>query len=44
LQKVVPLGTFDLPRSREEPASVILLREHPEIMEKIRRANSAAGV
>ena len=43
LQKVVRLGTFDLPRSREDPASVILLHEHPEIMEAIKKASGAAG-
>ena len=43
LQKVVPLGTFDLPRSREEPSSVILLHELPEIMEAIKRASGAGG-
>ena len=43
LQTVIPLGTFDLPRSRDEPASVILLGEHPELVEKIKKATDAAG-
>jgi len=42
LQRVIPLGTFDLPRSRDEPASVILLGEHPELVGKIRKATGAA--
>jgi hypothetical protein len=43
LQKVVPLGTFDLPRSGSEPASVILLHEHPELVDKISRASDGTG-
>ena len=43
VQKVVPLGTFDLPRSGTEPASVILLREHPELMDKISKASNGTG-
>jgi hypothetical protein len=43
LQRVVPLGTFDLPRSRDDPSSVILLGEHPELVDKIKKATGAAG-
>jgi hypothetical protein len=43
LQRVVPLGKFDLPRSRDDPASVILLGEHPELVDKIKKVTGAAG-
>jgi len=36
-QKVVPLGTFDLPRSGGEAASVLLLRAKSELAQKIER-------
>lgn len=33
--EVVPLGLFKLPRSTDQPASVLLLREHPDLAEDI---------
>jgi hypothetical protein len=41
-QKIVPLGIFDLPASKDqEPASVLLLRANPELMNRI---NKEAGI
>jgi len=34
-QKIVPLGVFDLPKSGDHPASDQLLRDHPDLQEKI---------
>jgi TonB family protein len=37
-QKIVPLGIFDLPASKDQqPASVLLLRANPEIMDRINK-------
>jgi hypothetical protein len=41
-QKIVPLGVFDLPTSKDQPASVLLLKAHPELMERIEK-EAAAG-
>ena len=38
-QEIVPLGFFDLPASRDQqPASVVLLRANPELMDRINEA------
>lgn len=37
-QKVIPMGIFNLPKSTDEPASVLLLRASPELVEKIKGA------
>ena len=39
--KVIPLGVFDLPASKDQPASILLLQAHPEIMQRINK--EAAG-
>ncbi len=36
-QKIIPLGMFDLPTSKDQPASVLLLRANPELMERINK-------
>jgi hypothetical protein len=41
-QKIIPLGVFDLPASKEQPASVLLLRVNPQLMERINK-EAAAG-
>jgi len=43
-QKIVPLGVFDLPSSKDEPASVLLLRANPALAERIKKeASTSAG-
>jgi hypothetical protein len=42
-QKVIPLGVFDLPASTDKPASVLLLRAHLELAERIDK-ESRAGI
>lgn len=44
-QKVVPMGLLDLPRSTGEPASVLLIRGNPELVEKMKKviADAAGG-
>jgi hypothetical protein len=42
-KKVVPLGTFDLPRSADEAASLLLLRTKPELADKIKKIISDNG-
>jgi hypothetical protein len=37
-QKVIPLGRFDFPKSGDDPASVLLLREKPDLLQKIQKA------
>jgi|SRR5579864_742668 len=34
-QRVIPLGVFDLPASKDQPASVLLLRANPELTDRI---------
>jgi hypothetical protein len=41
-QKIVSLGIFDLPASKDQPASVLLLQANPQLMERIRK-EAAAG-
>ena len=36
-QKIIPLGVFDIPASKDQPASILLLRVNPELMERINR-------
>jgi hypothetical protein len=40
-QKVIPLGVFNLPASKDEPASVLLLKANPELMDRINREAAA---
>jgi hypothetical protein len=39
-QNIIPLGVFDLPASKDQPAPVLLLKANPELMERI---NKEAG-
>jgi hypothetical protein len=39
-QKIIPLGVFHLPASKDQPAPVLLLKANPELMERI---NKEAG-
>jgi hypothetical protein len=41
-QKIISLGVFDLPASKDQPASVLLLRANPQLMERINK-EAAAG-
>ncbi|MBZ5652709.1 MAG: hypothetical protein LAO18_19750 [Acidobacteriia bacterium] len=41
-QKIIPLGVFDLPASKDQPAPVLLLKANPELMERINK-EAAAG-
>jgi len=34
---IISLGIFDLSPSKEQPASVLLLRANPELMERINK-------
>jgi hypothetical protein len=34
---IIPLGLFDLPASKDQPASILLLQANPELMERINR-------
>ena len=34
-QKIVPLGIFDLPASKDQPASVLLIRANPELSTRV---------
>src|SRR5579862_2692987 len=34
-QKIIPLGVFNLPASQDQPASVLLLKANPELLERI---------
>ena len=36
-QRIIPLGVFDLPASKDQPASVLLLRGNPQLMEHINK-------
>jgi hypothetical protein len=36
-QKIIPLGVFDLPASKDQPASVLLLKANPELIERINK-------
>jgi hypothetical protein len=36
-QKIIPLGVFDLPASKDQPASVLLLQQNPGLMERINK-------
>jgi hypothetical protein len=36
-QKIVSLGVFDLPASKDQPASVLLLQANPDLMERINK-------
>jgi hypothetical protein len=40
-QKIIPLGVFDLPVSKDQPASVLLLKANPELMERINKEAAA---
>jgi hypothetical protein len=40
-QKIIPLGVFDLPASKDQPASVLLLKENPELMQRINKETAA---
>jgi len=40
-QKIIPLGVFDLPASKDQPASVLLLKANPELMERINKEAAA---
>jgi hypothetical protein len=41
-QKIISLGIFDLPASKDQPASVLLLQANPQLMERINK-EAAAG-
>ena len=41
-QKVIPLGVFELPASKDQPASVMLIRANPSLMERIKKEATAA--
>jgi hypothetical protein len=41
-QKIIPLGVFDLPLSKDQPAPVLLLNANPQLMERINKAVAAA--
>jgi hypothetical protein len=41
-QKIIPLGVFDLPASKDQPASVLLLKANPDLMGRINK-EAAAG-
>ena len=41
-QKIIPLGVFDLPASKDQPAPVLLLNANPGLMERINK-EAAAG-
>ena len=41
-QKVIPLGVFELPASKDQPASVMLIRANPSLMQRIDREVAAA--
>lgn len=41
-QKIISLGIFDLPASKDQPASVLLLQANPQLMERINK-DAAAG-
>jgi hypothetical protein len=43
LQKIISLGIFDLPASKDQPASVLLLQANPELKERIRKEVIAGG-
>ena len=44
-QKVVSLGKYDLPKSAGDPASVLLLRQNPELFQRLQKEIAdAAGV
>jgi len=34
---IIPLGVFDLPASKDQPAPILLLQANPELMERINR-------
>jgi hypothetical protein len=36
-QRIIPLGVFDLPRSKDDPASVLLLRANPDLADRIKK-------
>src|SRR5271154_4450864 len=36
-QKIIPLGVFDLPASKDQPAAVLLLKANPELMDRINK-------
>jgi hypothetical protein len=40
-QKIIPLGIFDLPASKDQPASVLLLKANPELMKRINKEATA---
>ena len=41
-QKVIPLGVFELPESKDQPASVMLIRANPSLMERINKEAATA--
>ena len=41
-QKIISLGIFDIPASKDQPASVLLLQANPQLMERINK-EAAAG-
>ena len=43
-QEIIPLGVFELPQSKDEPASVLLLRASPNLADRIRKEVSTDGV
>jgi len=42
-QKIIPLGVFDIPASKDQPAAVLLLRANPELVERINKETKASG-
>src|SRR3954452_1887394 len=42
-QKIIPLGVFDLPASKDQPAPVLLLKANPELMERINKEAPAGN-
>ena len=42
-QKIIPLGVFDLPASKDQPASVLLLQQNPGLLEGSTRKQQLAN-
>lgn len=40
-QKIIGLGVFELPASKDQPASVMLIRANPTLMERINKETAA---
>jgi hypothetical protein len=42
-QRIIPLGLFEISKSGDHPASDQLLRDHPELQERILKESSSGG-